>query len=122
MDGVLAAAQGHGRSAHRIVGRTARDHVGQGRLVALDLARGRPRGMQVLSVDMGLPCPLLAGFADADGIADRVAVAHHVVQAPLAGPDDDGAGCGRIEGDDLAGLCRRRYGSAHGEHGHKDKS
>ena len=55
----------------------------------------------MLSVDIGLPGPLLAGLADAHGIADGMSIADHVVEPALAGLDDDGARSGCGEGDDL---------------------
>src|SRR5262245_57835908 len=69
----------------------------------------------MLSVDPGEPRPLLAGLADADPVADRAAVADHVVEPALAGAHDDLSRAGVApEGDHLARLDRRKRGETGG--------
>src|SRR5205085_6290300 len=80
VDGVLAAAERQGGLAHRVARTAARDQVRQGRLVALDVARWRPRRPAIFAADVGLPGPLLAGPADAHRVADRMAVADDEIE------------------------------------------
>src|SRR6185503_3855724 len=67
---------------------------------------GRPAGLDVLAVDARRAGPLLAGPADADRIADRTAVAEHVIEAPLVRAHHHGAGRNAAisESNDLARL------------------
>jgi hypothetical protein len=109
VDGVLSAAQRHGGNPHGIVRRAASDDVGNARYVMLHVARRRPVRVEIFAVDGRLAGPLLAGLAHADRIADRAAVADHIIEPPFAGPDDDGAGRGIVpERDHLAGMRGRR--------------
>ena len=86
MDGVFsAAAERQGGRSHGIARASARNHIRQRGLVALDLGRRRPRRAQLLAVDVRRAGPLLAGAAHADRIAHGLAVAEHVVERPFAG-------------------------------------
>ena len=54
--------------------------------------RRRPGRPDVLAVDVGFARPLFASSADADRVANRLAIADHVIEPPLVGADHDGAG------------------------------
>ena len=85
--------------------------AGNRRLVAADVGRRRPRRVDVFAVDVGGPGPLLARAADADRVAQGMAGVDDVVERPLAGAHDDGAGRIAADGDGFARR-RRRAGDA----------
>src|SRR5262245_59842911 len=68
VDGIFAAGQRHRRDAHRILRRTAWDHIGHVGLVALDFTWRRPGRVRVLAIDAGGAGPLLAITAYADRV------------------------------------------------------
>src|SRR5690606_26020188 len=92
VDGVFALAEQQRGGAHRVMRRTARNQPRDRRLVADDFRWRRPGWGKAHAADEGGAGPLLAGAADADRVADRPAATEHVIEPPLAGLDDDGAG------------------------------
>ena len=57
-----------------------------------DFRRRLPGRTQAFELDRGAPVPGHAGLADADRIADRAAVAEHVIELARVGEDHDRAG------------------------------
>src|SRR5690606_23291251 len=108
VDRVLpAGAEPDDARAHRVARRAAGNDVGQAGIVALDLGRRRPGRIDLQLLDIFDAAPLLAGLADGDGVADRLARRDDVIELPLAGADHDGAGVEApvVHSDDLTGLC-----------------
>src|SRR6478672_12188487 len=85
MNGVFAAAQRQGRSAHGILRATARNEIGRAGLFHFDFGGRRPCGSQELAVDVATAGPCFSGFADPDGIADSLAIAEYEIEFALAG-------------------------------------
>ena len=116
MDGVFALTERERGCPHGVSAAAAGNDIRQVRLVVLDLDRRCPGRVQIFAVNNCRAGPLLAGAADADRIADGLAVAEHVIERSLARSHHHGAG--RIatgKADDVAGLraprhcsCRRK--------------
>src|SRR6202035_4203480 len=85
VNGVFAAGERHGGDPHRITRRAARNDVRQLGLVALDFGRRRPGRIEIFAADPRGPGPLLAGFADADRVTDRMAIIEDEIEAAFVG-------------------------------------
>jgi len=85
VDGIIAAVEPDSGFTHGIARRAA----GNCRRYAGPQGPGRP---PIFFRDIGLAVPGHAGAANADRIADRLAVAQHIKKLPCAGRHHDGAG------------------------------
>ena len=102
VDAIDGAAEIHGAGAERVAG-AAGHEARQIGLAGEHVAGGCQSGHSALLGDRLHAGPGEAFAADADAVADRLAVAEHVVEIGVRRIDDDGAGrlAGRIV-DDLA--------------------
>src|SRR6516225_8224593 len=123
VNGVFPASAEHqGGRTHGIAGASARNHIRQRGLVALDFLRRRPRRFQVLAADPGRTGPLLAGSADPDRVAHGLAVAEHVIERPLAGFHYHRAARIRVrKSNDFARLRQLWHGRSKQERGRKGR-
>src|ERR1051325_6054479 len=106
MDGVVTPIQAEHRFAHRVARRPAGNRAGQIRIGPPYVCRWCPGRADEFSLHISLAMPCHAGLADADRIADRAAVALHVVEAALAGAHNDRARRIAAESDDFARGCK----------------
>src|SRR5918993_5716369 len=101
VDAVQRAAEIHRAGAER-VGDAALHVAREVRPALQHLGRRRPVRPLGLARDGLRPGPLEPRAADPDAVADRAAVAEHVVEPALGGRDHDRARRIAAEGDDLA--------------------
>src|ERR1700688_1778816 len=91
MDAIFAAAEIHGARTERIA-RAAGGHARQVRLARDHFLRRIPARALGFALHLLDARPGEAFAADADAVADRLAIAEHVIEEGVWGIDDDGAG------------------------------
>src|SRR6185312_17066878 len=89
VDGVSAVVERQRKLTHRIVRRAAGDDGGQTRIFLADVGGRRPGRSYIFTGDSRGAGPGLAGLADADREAQRVAAVEHKVELSLRGLHND---------------------------------